>query len=153
MRDAGTDATVLRRAAQHLRTGFDEAATGMAVTALDGRYLRVNPAFCALVGRDEQQLLTMTRQDLTHPDDTSEADARTDAAVERGAQAVLVDKRYLHADGREIRLSVALAGHELGAPLHVISHIEDITDRRTRTQQLRDLALRDPLTGAATEPD
>lgn len=130
MGDAGTDTTVLRRVAQHLRTGFDEAAVGMAVTALDGRYLRVNPAFCALVGRDEQQLLSMSRQDLTHPDDTSEADARTDAAVERGAQTVLVDKRYLHAHGREIpgRVATRIMRDAGGEPTYLFTQVLDVSE-------------------------
>ena len=144
MGDAGTDTTVLRRAAQHLRTGFDEAAIGMAATALDGRYLRVNPAFCALVGRDEQQLLSMSRQDLTHPDDTSEADARTDAAVERGAQTVLVDKRYLHADGREIPVRVAtrIMRDADGEPTYLFTQVLDVSEldgarRRARAGERR----------------
>ncbi|WP_018332141.1 sensor domain-containing diguanylate cyclase [Actinomycetospora chiangmaiensis] len=135
---------MLRGAAQHLRTGFDDAAIGMAVTALDGRYLRVNPAFCALVGRDEQQLLSMSRQDLTHPDDTPEADARTDAAVERGAQTVLVDKRYLHADGWEIPVRVAtrIMRDADGVPTYLFTQVLDVSEldgarRRARAGERR----------------
>lgn len=160
MGDAGTDTRVLRGASQHLRTGFDDAAIGMAVTALDGRYLRVNPAFCALVGRDEQQLLSMSRQDLTHPDDTPEADARTDAAVERGAQTVLVDKRYLHADGREIPVRVAtrIMRDADGVPTYLFTQVLDVSEldrarRRARAGERRRRRIIESSTNGYVEID
>jgi diguanylate cyclase (GGDEF)-like protein len=96
-------------------------------------------------------LLARTFQDITHPDDL-EADLTLFRGLLAGeAESYALEKRYVHAAGHVvwIHLSVALARDEQGAPLHVISHIEDITDRSTRTEQLRNLALRDPLTGAA----
>ena len=36
-----------------LGLGFDQAAIGMALVGLDGRFLRVNRALCELLGRSE----------------------------------------------------------------------------------------------------
>ena len=60
-------------------------------------------------------------------------------------------KRYLHSDGRVIwvLLSVSLATDEDGRPLHFISQIQDVTERRELEQQLRLQAEQDPLTGLA----
>src|SRR5215217_4138208 len=43
-----------------LGLGFDQAAIGMALVGLDGRFLRVNRALCELLGRSEAELLDST---------------------------------------------------------------------------------------------
>jgi PAS domain-containing protein len=65
-----------RREAQELfETAFNEAPIGMALSALDGSWLRVNRALCKITGYSEQALLERTFRDITHPDDL-EADGR-----------------------------------------------------------------------------
>lgn len=59
----------LRESEARFRSAFDHAAIGMALVATDGRWLKVNSAFCETVGFTESELLRMTFQDLTHPDD------------------------------------------------------------------------------------
>ena len=68
-----------------------------------------------------------------------------------GAQTYQMHKRYLRSDGRVIwaLLSVSLATDEDGRPLHFISQIQDITERKELEQQLRLQAEQDPLTGLA----
>ena len=61
-----TLAVLLPRA---VRAAFEDAAVGMALVAVDGRWLRVNDALCRIVGYSRSELLTRTRQDITHPDD------------------------------------------------------------------------------------
>ena len=51
------------------RKAFDQAAIGMALVGLDGRWLRVNPALCKIVGYSEQELLVTDFQTITHPED------------------------------------------------------------------------------------
>src|SRR3954468_581400 len=50
-------------------SAFNHAPIGMAVASPEGRWLRVNEAFCELTGRGEAELLGGTFQDITHPDD------------------------------------------------------------------------------------
>ena len=47
-----------------LGLGFDQAAIGMALVGLDGRFLRVNRALCELLGRSEAEAQVMTRLGL-----------------------------------------------------------------------------------------
>jgi len=54
---------------ERFRRAFEDAATGMALVAPDGRFLRVNRALCELVGYAEGELLAKSFQDITHPDD------------------------------------------------------------------------------------
>src|SRR6266513_1708680 len=51
------------------QSAFDQAAIGMALLGLDGRWLRVNPALCKIVGYSEQELLATDFQTVTHPED------------------------------------------------------------------------------------
>ncbi|MHB8294091.1 MAG: PAS domain S-box protein [Acidimicrobiales bacterium] len=48
---------------------FDEAATGMALVGLDGRWVRVNKALCDLLGRPCSEVVGRSYQELTHEED------------------------------------------------------------------------------------
>jgi diguanylate cyclase (GGDEF)-like protein/PAS domain S-box-containing protein len=52
-----------------LRLTQENAAVGMALVDLDGRWLQVNRALCGIVGRTADELLTMTFADVAHPPD------------------------------------------------------------------------------------
>src|SRR4051795_8589868 len=51
------------------RLTIDDAPTGMALVSLDGRFVRVNRAFCEVVGHDRAELANLTFRDITHPED------------------------------------------------------------------------------------
>ena len=59
----------LRESEERFRGTFENAAVGIAHEDLDGRFLRVNEKFCAIVGYTREELLQKTVQDITHPDD------------------------------------------------------------------------------------
>jgi diguanylate cyclase (GGDEF)-like protein/PAS domain S-box-containing protein len=141
----------LKRATQQFRSAFDNAPIGMALVGLQGQWLDVNQALCALVGYSQEELLRLTFQDLTHPDDL-DADLALVQEVLAGRRSTYqMHKRYIHADGRVIwaLLSVSLATDEDGRPLHFISQIQDFTERRELEEKLRHQAEHDPLTGLA----
>ncbi|MCP5111696.1 MAG: PAS domain S-box protein, partial [bacterium] len=62
-----------RESKERFQSAFLYAPIGMAITSLDGRFLRVNPAFCRMVGYIEAELLRLTWLDLIHPDDKEDA--------------------------------------------------------------------------------
>lgn len=149
--EARETALALRRATQQFQSAFDNASIGMALVGLEGQWLQVNQALCELVGYSERELLCRTFQDLTHPDDL-DADLALVQDVLAGRRATYqMYKRYLRSDGRVIwaLLSVSLATDEAGRPLHFISQIQDVTERRELEEQLRHQAEQDPLTGLA----
>jgi diguanylate cyclase (GGDEF)-like protein/PAS domain S-box-containing protein len=141
----------LKRATQQFRSAFDNAPIGMALVGLEGQWLDVNQALCALVGYSQEELLRLTFQDLTHPDDLDADLALVQEVLAGHRSTYQMHKRYIHADGRVIwaLLSVSLATDEDGRPLHFISQIQDFTERRELEEKLRHQAEHDPLTGLA----
>jgi diguanylate cyclase (GGDEF)-like protein/PAS domain S-box-containing protein len=141
----------LRRVTQQFRSAFDNAPIGMAIVGLQGQWLEVNQALCDLVGYGEEELHSLTFQDLTHPDDLDADLALVDDVLAGRRSTYQMHKRYIHADGRVIwaLLSVSLATDEEGRPLHFISQIQDVTKRHELEQKLRHQAEHDPLTGLA----
>ncbi len=144
------------------RSAFDNAPIGMALTATDGRFLAVNRAFCELTGRTPKELLKTSFQEITHPDDVlgTVRDARRMLTGEEFGHEI--EKRYLRPDGSIVwgLLRTALVRDASGDPIHFISHIVDITERKhaeddvvSSARRLHDLAARDPLTGLRNHRD
>jgi diguanylate cyclase (GGDEF)-like protein/PAS domain S-box-containing protein len=145
-----------------LRSAFENAPIPMALTGLDGAFIAVNLSFCEFVGRSLDELLGMQFQDITHPDDWADtvADARRILSGEKIDHEI--EKRYLHADGSIVwgLLHTSLVRDGDGEPLHFISHVVDITDRKiaeyeliSSTERLHSLALKDPMTGLRNQGD
>jgi two-component system cell cycle sensor histidine kinase/response regulator CckA len=132
--------TALRASEERFRSAVHYSAIGMAIVAPDGRFVEVNPALCAIVGYRREELLARTFQDITHPDDLA-ADLELVNKVLAGAiETYQLEKRYFHRDGHVVwaLLSVSLVRDAAGAPLHFISQIQDLTERKHVDAALRE---------------
>ncbi len=58
---------------QRLRSAFDDAPIGMAITAPTRAFTDVNPALCELLGYRQQQLLTRKLDDILDPAEVAQA--------------------------------------------------------------------------------
>ena len=117
---------------------FNHAPIGMALVGLDGRFLRINTAFCDLVGHPEATMLGLDFQSITHPDDL-DADLDLLARLTRGEiPSYQLEKRYRRADGALVwvRLSVSMVLDAAGAPKHYIAQVQDRTASRQAQQAL-----------------
>ena len=134
----------LREAEERFRGTFEEAPIGVALVAADGAWLRANRALCEIIGYSEQELLGMSFQDITHPEDL-DADLENVRQMLSGAiRTYQMEKRYLHKQGQIvwIRLSVSLVRDVTGEPLHFVSQIEDITAAKHADESLREAQAR-----------
>jgi PAS domain S-box-containing protein len=122
----------LREMERLFRSAFDDAPIGIAITAVDGTFLRVNQALCQMLGRSAEELASLTWADVTHPEDRATQEAYEESALAGHSQSFRTEKRYLRADGRTVwtLLSRSLIRDPAGEPVAFISQIVDITDRR-----------------------
>nr|MDQ3005719.1 PAS domain S-box protein [Chloroflexota bacterium] len=127
-----------REIESRFRGAFDFSAIGMALVSLDGHWLDVNLAFCQMIGYFEQELLTKTFQDITHPDDL-EADLASLHQLLAGAiPTYKMEKRYIHKNGQVIwaLLSASLVSDAQNQPLYFVKQIQDITESKQAEQKL-----------------
>lgn len=130
----------LRQSEERFRAAFDAAAVGIAIASPEGRWLRVNPALCEIVGYSEAELLCMTFQEITHPDDLSADLRHLEGLLAGRIDAYQMEKRFIHKRGHLIwvHLSVSAVRGPDGQPLYQVGLIEDITRRRQAEERLRE---------------
>jgi PAS domain S-box-containing protein len=130
----------LQESEERFRLTIDDAPIGMALEALDGRFVRVNRAFCEIVGYSSAELTGLTFQAITHPDDL-DADLALKGRLARGEiPRYQLGKRCIRKDGTivDIQLSTSILRNREGAPLYDIAQIEDITERNRAEAALKD---------------
>ncbi|SFK98872.1 PAS domain S-box-containing protein/diguanylate cyclase (GGDEF) domain-containing protein [Geodermatophilus ruber] len=142
--------TLLADRGQLFRALFLTAPISKALVDLDGHFLVVNEALCALTGRAPDDLVGRHVDLLAHPDEAPLPD------LPPGAEEPLDpwlrmdgERRLRRADGTELW---ALQSHEVvhhttGEPQFVVLSLVDVTDRRRAEEDLVRRAFTDPLTG------
>lgn len=123
------------------KDAFNHAAIGMALVGLDGRWLKVNRSLCEIVGYSEDELLTRTLQDITHPEDVEHDSEHVQEVLEGKREGYRIEKRFYRKNGKLlwVLLSVSLVRNFEGHPLYLIRQVQDITKRKTIEYGMVDL--------------
>ncbi|WP_043673436.1 diguanylate cyclase CdgB [Streptomyces xylophagus] len=136
----------LRASEESFRQAFEYAPSGMAIAEMGGdqhgRILRSNDALCRLLGRPASAMRRYSFSDLVHPEDIGTL-LRTSA---EGGRAEL---RLGRRDGTYVWVSLrnSVVADAADGPRFLLSHVEDIEDRKRRELQLAHRAAHDALTG------
>ncbi|RIJ78161.1 sensor domain-containing diguanylate cyclase [Nakamurella silvestris] len=142
----------LRESESIFRQAFDGSGSGMALMAIEdgrfGRFTRVNPALCAVLGFEAEFLLTMTDQELTHVDDQADEDALVGDLMAGRIDSYRREKRLRHHNGGHVWVAVTstITRNRDGSPRTGVSQIEDISATRMEMEALHFLASHDALT-------
>ncbi|MCA9679547.1 MAG: PAS domain S-box protein, partial [Myxococcales bacterium] len=130
----------LQEAEDRFRLFFDNAPIGKTITAPDGTLLRVNPAFCAMVGYTADELMAARFATLTHPGDVAISQDRAAQLLAGTIDTATFEKRYLTRTGGVVwtQVSVRLQRDAAGAPRYFITHVIDVTEARTQRLALRE---------------
>lgn len=144
----------LHRLEERFRVTFEQAAVGIAHVATDGRWLRVNHKLCEIVGYSYDELLRLSFQEITHPDDLAMDIELVDQCLSGELDSYELEKRYIAKGGGLvwIKLTVSLVRDENGAADYFIAVIENIGARKAAEQALQESEERFRLI-AATIPE
>ncbi|GAA3834828.1 diguanylate cyclase CdgB [Streptomyces phyllanthi] len=136
----------LRASEESFRQAFEYAPSGMAIAEMGGdqhgRILRTNDALCRLLGRPASAMRRYSFADLVHPEDIGTL-LRTSA---EGGRAEL---RLGRRDGTYVWVSLrnSVVADAADGPRFLLTHVEDIEERKRRELQLAHRASHDSLTG------
>jgi PAS domain S-box-containing protein len=110
---------------------FEGAPIGMALLALDERFLRVNASFCEMVGYSNEELRQRTAESITFADDI-ETGRQLAQSLVQGTARFTGDKRYVHKNGEILWVSrtASIIRDEQGEPRHFLLMVEDISERK-----------------------
>ncbi|MEG4990008.1 PAS domain S-box protein [Microcoleus sp. BR0-C5] len=128
----------LRNSEEQFRHAFEDASIGMAIVSLDGQWIKVNPALCQILGYSSEELLALTFQDITHPDDLDGDLSYAHQLLAGTISTYQLEKRYFHKQGHIIWIILdgSLVQDGQGNPLHFIAQIQDITARKEAQKTL-----------------
>ncbi len=140
----------LHESEQRFAAAFQHAAVGMALTGIDGTFLRVNAALCRMLGYSEPELLELDIQAVSHADDIGDDAALLSQLLSGARDSYQIEKRNLHKDGRTVylQLSVAVVRDVDGTPLYFVSQAQDVSARKAsedalhRERELAEVTLR-----------
>lgn len=123
---------------ERFRATFEQAAVGLAHVGPEGRFLRVNDKLCKITGYPRGELLELTWQDLTIPEDLAEGQEALAAMLAGEKTSYVAEKRYRRKDGDVfwVNLVTTLVRDGDGAAKYFISVFEDVTMRKQIEEKL-----------------
>ncbi len=129
----------LRANEERLRGTFETNTNGIALHTLDGTYIKVNRAFCEILGYDEHEILGRNWRDFTHPDYLQETEDLDNRVIQGLFQSYTFEKCYVHKDGHKIwtHMESSHLFDSDGNPENILGHITDITQEINIRERLR----------------
>jgi PAS domain S-box-containing protein len=111
----------------------------VAHVGLDGRWLKVSPRLCELLGYSEKEMLALTSADVTYHEDIEEERNHFKALTLDNIKSLDFEKRYVTKDGRLlwVYLNYSIVTDIEERPQHFLAYIRDITRRRREQEELK----------------
>ena len=126
------------------RATFDHAAVGITHSAPDGRFLRANAAYCAMLGYTEAELLQRRFLDVIHEEDRGMAEELRAHFLSGDALSPAIEHREVRKDGGVLWMSVAVSmvRNAAGRPEYFIAMVRDISKRKQAEEAVRESEAR-----------
>ena len=125
---------------EYLRNVLELSPIGlMLMAASDLRIVRVNAAFCELLGRSAEELCTLTAFDIIAQDERAGSMSNAVKLRAQDVPSTQMERRFVRPDGTEawgLVNSVVVRDPD-GAPIGFFSQIQDITQRKQVEKELR----------------
>lgn len=129
----------LKGSEQQLQMIFDNAPIGMAITDLERCFVKVNKAFCDIVGYTKDELLKTSFPEISHPGDRKIDDYVFNRTLKENQPGIHFEKRYIRKDGKTVfvELHITVLKDSDGKPFRHICQVVDFTERKESEQKLR----------------
>ena len=129
----------LRASEERFRGIFEHAGAGIAILALDGRFLSCNPAYSAMLGYTEDEFRTLVSPDLLHPEDRERNLAEMGKLLAEVVPSIEVTNRYVdrHDKPLWVHKYVSLLRDASGKPTSLIALVIDITKQKRQEEQIK----------------
>jgi PAS domain S-box-containing protein len=134
--------SALRQSEERFRSVFFDAGVGMVLMDAQCRMLMVNPTYCAIVGRDSEELIGTSFLSFTHPDDVP-ANRQVVATLMGGASKAVLEKRYVLRDGemRWVRVNLTrIPAEDANNEGRLLAVVEDVSERVQARRALESLS-------------
>ncbi len=117
---------------------YQHAGTGIAILDLKGRFQSCNPAFSAMLGYTEDELLGLNFQDLVHPDDIETNMAFNGRLLAGEIPSFEIVNRYIAKGGKPIWVHKHISSlrDATGRPIQIIALTTDITERKLHEERI-----------------
>lgn len=129
----------LQKSEERFRLSFENANIGMCLVDLDGRLTMVNSQMSEMFGYSQEELESMTVNDIAHPEDLDVSPKFIQRASSGEIDHIQFEKRYFHNQGHIVwaQVSSSLVRDARGTPSYFISHVQDITELKRTEEALR----------------
>jgi len=123
---------------EKFQKAFEFAPIGMALVSLEGKWMKVNNQICRITGYTEDELMQLTFQEITHPDDLDNDLELLNKILKKEIDNYDMEKRYFHKNGHIVwvHLTVSLVWNNEGSPLYFISQLNDINEQKKASEAL-----------------
>lgn len=146
------DTTLIKKAESELKNSearfhnlFENAGHGMAIADKDGVIRDMNRLGLQMLGYKRSEIVDkLSIQEITHPSDLAETNARLNGFFEGSLKTVNSQKRYLRKDGSVIWVSISSSKFQdpaTGEPM-IIGIIDDITDKQRALAEIKSNELK-----------
>ena len=138
----------LRASEKRFRAIFTEAGVGIAIIALDGHILDVNPALRRLFRQSSPVPNPRPLTDHVHPEDAPALIDDFHELTSGRRDSLRSEVRFVRLDGTVIwtHVTASLVRDDDGQPDYVIGVVEDVTERHRLRSRLRHQTYHDQLT-------
>lgn len=119
---------------------FYYSVIGMALVSPSGKWIEVNDKLVQMLGYDKDELLSLTFQDITHPDDLEKDLILFGQLLNNEIEFYQIEKRYYHKKGNiiSVNLSVSIVMDTCGKPTGVVAQIENTTMIKKAQETIRE---------------
>ena len=107
---------------------FENAGAGIALVKPSGPWLQVNDELCKIVNYSREELLDLTFQDITHPEDLNNDLVLLEQLLESKIDRYQLEKRYIRKDGSLVWVEITVTkqmteGNEIDYLIAIINDI------------------------------